>query len=164
MIHRYPIRSSPISQWVPSIIFNGIQDWFCLRLLKSWEVQSTVSRRGLTISYRLTWNSDRRGSALCWEKQCSTESISGKVWNQELELNSRCKYFQFFSDLINNSANRTHEDSENLKDPNMPKPKNKKNPYIYFCLERKQSEEKYRGKSLRELVELCNAEWTQMSK
>ena len=46
----------------------------------------------------------------------------------------------------------------------MPKPKNKKNPYIYFCLERKQSEQKYQGKSLRELVELCNAEWTQMSK
>ena len=63
--------------------------------------------------------------------------------------------------MIDNSAN---EDSENWKDPNMPKPKNKKNPYIYFCLERKQSEEKYQGKSLRELVELCNSEWTQMSK
>jgi len=55
----------------------------------------------------------------------------------------------------------THE--ENWKGLNMPKPKNKKNPYIYFCLERKQSEQKYQGKSLRELVELCNAEWTQMS-
>ena len=85
MIHRYPIRSNPISKWVPSIVFNGIQDWLCLRLLKSWEVHSTVSWRGLTISYRLAWNSDRRGSALCWEKQCSTESISVvKVWNLDL--------------------------------------------------------------------------------
>ena len=84
----------------------------------------------------------------------------------ESEIRLRRKHFQFFifRGVNDNSANQTHEDSENWKDPNMPKPKNKKNPYIYFCLERKQSEEKYRGKSLRELVELCNAEWTQMSK
>ena len=57
MIHRYPIRSSPISKR-----HSSFQHWDWLCLLKSWEMQSTVSRRGLTISYRLAWNLDRRAS------------------------------------------------------------------------------------------------------
>ena len=45
----------------------------------------------------------------------------------------------------------------------MPK-STKKNPYILFCLERKQIDPKLQGKGIRELVELCNQQWSEMGK
>ena len=45
----------------------------------------------------------------------------------------------------------------------MPK-STKKNPYILFCLEKKQIDPNLQGKGLRELVELCNQEWSEMGK
>jgi len=41
-------------------------------------------------------------------------------------------------------------------------PNKKKNPYIYFCLEKRASDPKYHGKSVKEMVQLCNEEWSAM--
>jgi len=39
----------------------------------------------------------------------------------------------------------------------------KKPPYVYFCLERQQSDPRLKSKSLPELVELCSDEWKMLS-
>ena len=44
----------------------------------------------------------------------------------------------------------------------MPK-KQKKNPYIYFCLEKKQIDGRLKNKTLPELVALCSQEWDRLS-
>jgi len=43
------------------------------------------------------------------------------------------------------------------------KGKNKKNPFIFFCLEKKASDPRYRGKSVKEMVALCSDEWNAMN-
>lgn len=45
----------------------------------------------------------------------------------------------------------------------MPKKKPKQNPYIFFCLEKKQIDESLKDKALPELVALCSQEWERMS-
>jgi hypothetical protein len=38
----------------------------------------------------------------------------------------------------------------------------KKQPYVYFCLEKQQTDPRLKNKSLPELIELCGEEWRQL--